>query len=92
MDKNSLNSDPITNENRIKEVARLRLHESQADDILNEYVKKAAEEFGLPIGLVSIVLDGAQTFAASHGIGGWMLGANGTPIETLMSDAFTGRT
>lgn len=81
MDNINHTADPLVDENRIKEIARLKLHEEQADEILNEYAKKAAEEFDLPIGLVSIVMDGAQTFAASHGVGGWILGANGTPVE-----------
>lgn len=73
--------DPVRNINRITEIARLKLHEEQVDEILNEYVQKAAEEFSLPIGLVSIVMDDAQKFAASHGVGDWIKSANGTPVE-----------
>lgn len=71
----------IQDKGRLEEIARLRLHENQVDEILNDYVKKAADEFKMPIGLVSIVLDAAQTFAASYGIGDWLKEANGTPVE-----------
>lgn len=66
---------------RIMEIARLRLHDDIIDEVLNEYVQKAAKEFDLPISLVSIVLDDAQKFAAAHGLAGWMAETNGTPVE-----------
>lgn len=71
----------VKNIDRITELARLKLHEDQIDEILNEYAQKAAEEFDLPIGLVSIVLDDVQKFAAAHGTGGWIGEVNGTPVE-----------
>lgn len=80
MDKN-LEKDPIRSKERLDEIARLKLHEDVVDEILDEYAKKAAEEYNLPIGLVSIVLDEAQKFAAAHGVGGWIEKANGTPVE-----------
>lgn len=75
------NDTQITDAHRIEEIARLRLHEDQVDEILNEYAQKAAEAFNLPVSLVSVVLDEAQMFAASHGLEGWMLDAGGTPVE-----------
>ena len=75
------NQDPILDPERIKEIARLRLHEDQVDEILNEYVKKAADEFNLPIGVVSIVLDDIQSFIASHGLEDWVGEVKGTPVE-----------
>ncbi len=75
------NQDPILDPERIEEIARLRLHEDQVDEILNEYVKKAAEEFDLPIGVVSIVLDEVQSFIASHGLEDWVSEVKGTPVE-----------
>ena len=76
-----LNQKSIKDNSRIAEIARLRLHEDVVDEILNEYVQKAAEQFDLPIGLVSVVLDDAQKFAASHGLEGWIKESNGTPLE-----------
>ncbi len=80
MDK-VLEKDPIVDEGRINEIARLGLHEDQVDEILNKYVKKAAEEFDLPIGVVSIVLDDVQSFIASHGLEDWVSEVKGTPVE-----------
>ncbi len=71
----------LKDKGRIEEIARLGLHEDKVDEILNDYVKKASAEFNLPIGLVSIVLDDAQVFAASHGLEGWLDETNGTPVE-----------
>jgi len=78
MDKDNKN---LHEPGRIQEIARLRLHEETVDELLNQYVKEAAAEFNLPVSLVSIVLDGAQVFAASHGLQGWLKEANGSPVE-----------
>lgn len=66
---------------RLQEIAELGLLSDDVDGVLEELCSSAAKEFGLPIGLVSIVLDEAQHFAAWHGIGDWLLMARGTPIE-----------
>ena len=79
--QNKAVNDPVVDPKRIEEIARLRLHEDQADEILNEYVKQAAEEFNLPIGVVSIVLDDVQSFIASHGLEDWIDEVKGTPVE-----------
>ncbi len=71
----------IKDKGRIEEIARLGLHEDKVDEILNDYVQRASAEFNLPVGLVSIVLDDAQFFAASHGLNAWMQETNGTPVE-----------
>lgn len=80
-DHTIMSQDPVIDNDRILEIARLRLHEDAVDDILNEYAKQAAEEFDLPIGLVSIVLDDVQKFAAAHGLGGWIGDTGSTPVE-----------
>jgi GAF domain-containing protein len=66
---------------RLQEIRELGLLSSDVDSSLKALCAEAAQEFGLPIGLVSIVLDEAQHFAASHGLGGWLEQSNGTPIE-----------
>ena len=66
---------------RLAEIAELGLLSDDVDGALQQLCAEAAGEFGLPIGLVSIVLDEAQHFAASHGLGGWLEQTNGTPIE-----------
>jgi GAF domain-containing protein len=66
---------------RLQEIADLRLNDSDVDEILSEVTAEAAEHFGLPVALVSIVLDQAQFFRGSHGLDGWMATSRGTPAE-----------
>ena len=73
--------DPVKDTDRITEIARLRLHEDQIDEVLDNYVKEVAGEFKLPIGLVSIILDDVQKFVASYGLDGWIAETNGSPVE-----------
>jgi hypothetical protein len=62
---------------RLQEIADLGLNDSDIDDILSEITAEAAAHFGLPVALVSIVLDQAQYFHGSHGLDGWMATARG---------------
>lgn len=66
---------------RLQEIADLRLTQSDVRALLQDLSTRAATELGLPIGLVTIVLDEAQHFAAEHGLGGWLQEAGGTPAE-----------
>ena len=66
---------------RLREIADLRLNDSDIDGILSEIAAEAAEHFGLPVALVSIVLDRAQYFLGAHGLDGWMGTTRGTPAE-----------
>ena len=73
--------DPIRDIDRLQEIADLDLLSPEVDGILQEIAAEAAQRFDLPIGLVSLVLDEAQHFAAAHGLGDWIAAANGTPVE-----------
>ena len=66
---------------RLLEIGRLDLLRPSLDPALDEIVRKAAERLGTEIALVSIVLDMAQVFVASHGLQGWLAEVGGTPIE-----------
>ena len=66
---------------RLREIADLRLNDSDIDGILSEIAAEAAEHFSLPVALVSIVLDQAQYFRGAHGLDGWMATTRGTPAE-----------
>lgn len=66
---------------RLQEIADLELLSPEVAALLQDVARDAATHFGLPIGLVSVVLDEAQHFAASHGLGGWLAEVNGTPVE-----------
>lgn len=66
---------------RLKEIARLNLASTEQDPILQELVKDTAERLHLPTAVVTVVLNDAQHFLASYGVGGWMQDAGGTPVE-----------
>jgi GAF domain-containing protein len=72
---------PLDETARLQEIADLRLNDSDIDGILSEIAAEAAAHFGLPVALVSIVLDRAQFFRGSHGLDGWMATTRGTPAE-----------
>jgi GAF domain-containing protein len=66
---------------RLREIADLRLNDADVDEIFSEITGEAAAYFGLPVALVSIVLDQAQYFLGSQGLDGWMAATRGTPAE-----------
>lgn len=66
---------------RLQEIAALRLTEPDVQHILQDICREASNALGLPIGLVTIVLDEAQHFAAQYGLEGWLREAGGTPLE-----------
>lgn len=66
---------------RLREIAALRLTEPDVQHILEDVCREASAAMGVPLGLVTIVLDEAQHFAAHHGLGGWLEEAGGTPSE-----------
>lgn len=66
---------------RLQEIADLRLAAPDVQALLQATTERAALELGLPIGLVSIVLDEAQYFAARVGVPDWIEQAEGTAVE-----------
>jgi GAF domain-containing protein len=66
---------------RLAEIARLGLDDPDPDPVLAAAVRAAAAAVGLPIGLVTVVLDEAQFFLASEGLEGWLSETRGTPVE-----------
>jgi hypothetical protein len=74
-------TDPIKDVDRLREIAELDLASLRTDELLDRLAKEAAERLGLPIGVVTIVLDEAQFFPASHGLTGWVAESHGTPVE-----------
>lgn len=67
---------------RLREIAELGLAAEIEDERLQAIVDQAAAELDLPIAAISILLDSAQYFIASHGLeGGWIGNAGGTPHE-----------
>jgi GAF domain-containing protein len=77
-----MENDPIHDPERLKEIIRLDVLSEDIQGLLDDLTQKAAERFDLPISLVSIVLDDAQTFVSSHGLdSSWLGESRGTPME-----------
>ena len=74
--------DPIHDAARLQEIADLGLLSPDVDPILTDVAARAAAQLGLPVSLVSVVLDEALQVAAAHGIDGlWLDEAGGHPVE-----------
>ena len=73
--------DPVLDLARLAEIADLDLFSPGARAMLDAFARRAAERFDVPIGLVTVVLDGAQVLAGRHGLTGWLATAPGTPVE-----------
>lgn len=80
-ENNVENNDHIHEIERLEEIAELGLTSDEVDNVLQDMASKAAEKLGLPMGMVTVVLDEAQYFAGSHGLEGWLAEIKGTPIE-----------
>lgn len=79
MDNNP--EDPIVNIDRLIAIGNIDLESPDLHAALDGYAREAAKRIGLPVGMVSIVLDNAQYLAGSYGLSGWVVEAEGTPIE-----------
>lgn len=74
--------DPIYDADRLAEIVELDLLDTAVDPILEDVAARAAAGLGLPVSLVSVVLDEALHVAASHGIDGlWLGDTRGHPVE-----------
>jgi len=77
-----MNQDPLFDEGRLQEITDLDLLSPEVDSILQQIATQAAERLGMPVSLVSVVLDEALHVAGSHGIDGLWLGeTRGHPVE-----------
>lgn len=75
-------SDPLRDAERLQEIAELGLLSPDVDPVLQEIAERAAAELGMPVSLVSVVLDEALHVAAAHGITGlWLDETRGHPVE-----------
>jgi GAF domain-containing protein len=75
-------NDPIYDADRLAEIVELELLDTDVDPILQDVAARAAEGLGMPVSLVSVVLDEALHVAASHGIDGlWLGDTRGHPVE-----------
>ena len=74
--------DPLFDAERLQEIADLGLLDDDVDPILQDIAGRAAARLGLPVSLVSVVLDEALHVAGYHGIESLWLGeTRGHPVE-----------
>ena len=74
--------DPLYDAERLQEIAELDLLSPDVDPILADVAEQAASRLGLPVSLISVVLDEALHVAGAHGIDGLWLGeTRGHPVE-----------
>ena len=74
--------DPLYDEARLQEIADLDLLSPEVDSILKDLAGKAAARLGLPVSLISVVLDEALHVAAFHGPEGlWLEETRGHQVE-----------
>ncbi len=74
--------DPLRDEARLQEIADLDLLSPDVDPILADVAERAASRLGLPVSLVSVVLDEALHVAGFHGPDGlWLAETRGHPVE-----------
>ena len=74
--------DPLYDEARLQEIADLDLLSPDVDAILKDLAADAAARLGLPVSLISVVLDEALHVAAFHGPAGlWLEETRGHPVE-----------
>jgi GAF domain-containing protein len=75
-------ADPIHDEARLQEIADLDLLSPDVDPILKDIAEAAAARLGLPVSLISVVLDEALHVAGFHGPRGlWLDETRGHPVE-----------
>ncbi len=74
--------DPLYDEARLQEIVELDLLSPDVDPILADLAAEAASRLGLPVSLISVVLDEALHVAAFNGPPGlWLDETRGHPVE-----------
>lgn len=75
-------TDPLYDEARLREIIDLDLLAPDVDPLLADIATDAAERLGLPVSLISVVLDEALHVAGFHGPEGlWLDETRGDPVE-----------
>lgn len=77
-----MSANPLSSIERLQEIAELDLLSGDIDPILQSVAEQSATHLGLPVSLVSVVLDEALHVAGAHGITGlWLDETKGHPVE-----------
>jgi GAF domain-containing protein len=81
MNPRTSSTDAVEDIDRLIELSSYDVSSPEVRTALDEFAHTAAERLGMPIGLVTIVLDSAMYFAGRFGLSGWLNEADGTPVE-----------
>ena len=73
--------DPLHDAEREFDIGELDLYSTQARERLDAAARTAAERLGLPVGVVSIVLEGTHFNAGAHGLTGELAEERSMPVE-----------
>ena len=77
-----MNPDALHDEDRLQEIHDLDLLSPDVDAILGDIADRAASRLGLPVSLISVVLDEALHVAGMHAPDGlWLADTRGHPVE-----------
>lgn len=77
-----MTDDPLYSEERLQEIVDLDLLSPDVDPILADLAARAAGRLGLPVSLISVVLDEALHVASFHAPPGlWLEETRGHPVE-----------
>ncbi len=71
----------LDNLSRMQVLAGIDLDNPALRRELDAITERTAGRLGLPISLVSFVLDTAQLLGGAYGVDGWIAAAQGTPVE-----------
>jgi GAF domain-containing protein len=75
-------TDPLYDEARLREIIDLDLLSDDVEPLLADVATQAAERLGLPVSMISVVLDEALHVAGFHGPDGlWLDETRGHPVE-----------
>jgi GAF domain-containing protein len=71
----------LDNPERMRVLASIDFDHPDLRTALDAITARTADRLGLPISLVTLVLDTAQIMPGAHGVNGWIAAAGGTPVE-----------
>ena len=71
----------LTASDRLAALAAYDLDDPRLRRRLDALAQRTAAELGQPVGLVTLVLDGAQILAGATGVPDWLEKIRGTPVE-----------
>lgn len=71
----------LADPHRLQVLASINLDDPRLREELDLLATRTAQDVGLPISMITLVLDSAQLLAGAYGVDGWIAAAGGTPAE-----------